>query len=535
MTEANPERDESSLPPTPLQATPPVADTGSNSARPRDSIELAWQRSWRNLHFRFPRLVPTPYREERDYLLRQDAEQNIKLRVPPEEHVRVVAVWGVEIFGPAEADRLHSAITRLGWNDDQLFGFNTDLGSWIGEQRTYGSEGSFNLGVIERPGESRFLTRGRKAPLPDAVDYVRGWVYQLSPSLTAVSLCFVLTDAASSAYQTEINHDRKTVHEPLKGGYRSYDVKHAKRRAVELARTQTRALVSEWFTAYLPGLFSLATDGNRLPTSELLTTDTQSLFAIERVSIEPDWVQLVTPRGHHEVWALNSFDGLNLCWPNIEGDLRYHCVVNLRSGLLTEDHLKYRGDPSNAVHASFVDDHFRGVLVNFGAIAALREITRRLRLTPNTLSSDTTSRRGTVKCLEQIRKFFDRSVGVPAFTSELAAKSEQVHSYRWNCEEFQTIPWHPEEKPALISETLRSRTQFFAARAQSLERETREQLEQLSAILSTRENIRTQARMELVTVGAAIVSIASLVVAVMSVDRFANYVNLKVEAVYKAK
>ena len=86
-----------------------------------------------------------------------------------------------------------------------------------------------------------------------------------------------------------------------------------------------------------------------------------------------------------------------------------------------------------------------------------------------------------------------------------------------------------------MSETLRARTHFFAIRAQGLEKETRQLLEQLSAILSTRENIRTQTRMELVTIGAAIVSIASLVVAVMSVDRFATYVNKQIERIYSSK
>lgn len=441
----------------------------------------------------------------------------------------------MEIFGPAEAESLRSAMQRLGWNDDRLFGFNSSPGSWIGEQRTYGTEGSLNLGVIERPGKSRFLPRGRQAPLDESVDYAYGWVYQLSPSITAVILCFVLKGTESSAYQSEINLDRRTWHEPLENGYRSYDVEHAKRRAVDLARIRSRAIVTDWFATHLPGRFSLATDGNRLPTAELLTTVGRSLFGSVRESLEPDWAQLTSPRGFRDVWALKKLEGLKLCWPDFEGDLRYHCVINLTTSLLTADHLKYRGEPSDAVHASFVDEHVRGILVNYAAIAALREIIRRLRLTPSTLPADTASRRGTVKCLEHIRTFFDRSVGIPTFTSELAAKSEKIHSYKWICAEFETTPLRTDESPIQMAEELRLRTHFLASRAQSLEKETREQLEQLSAILSTRENIRTQARMELVTIGAAIVSIASLGVAVMSVDRFATYVNQQVDRIFQPK
>ena len=424
---------------------------------------------------------------------------------------------------------------RLGWNDERLFAFNRNPGSWIDEQRTYGTEGSFNLGLIDRPGKSRFLMKARPAPLPEAVDYAHGWIFQLSPSITAVIICFALREPASNTYQREINVDRKTLHEPLDGGYRSYDVEHAKRRAVDAARVSTRTLVTNWFATNLPGFFSLASDGNRLPTAELLSTDSACLLTSEHRGIEHDWIQLTSPLGHREVWTLKGMEAVKLCWPDFDDDLRYHGIVNIRTSLLSAEHLKYRGDPSDSVYVSIVDDRIRGVLVHFASTAALREIVRRLRLAPSTLSPDTATRRGTVKCLEQIRCFFDQSVGVPAFTSELAEKSRTIHSYRWNCAEFQASGWRPEDPPVQISEVLRARTQFLASNAQRLEKETREHMEQLSGILSTRENIRTQARMELVTVGAAILSLASLVVAVMSVDRFTTYVNQQVEKLYKSK
>lgn len=533
MSEDAPPQGQSLQTVQPSAATPSVEDAPAHPPKTEPRVELALQRVWRRIHFRFPGLVPSPYRSERDYLRDQDAKHNLASRVPPDERLRQIALWGVEIYGPAEIDRLHLGMKRLGWNDERLFDFNPNPGSWIDEQRTYGTEGSFNLGVIDRPGKSRFLLRCRPAPLPDAVDYAHGWIFQLSPSITAVIICFVLREPASNAYQAEINLDRKTVHKPLDGGYRAYDVEHAKRRAVDTARVSTRMLVTDWFTAHLPGLFSLASDGNRLPTAELLTTDSHCLLTNEHGGLEPNWIRLTSPIGHREVWTLKSMEGIKLCWPEFDDDLRYHGIVNLRTSLLPAEHLKYRGDPSDSVYVSLVDDHTRGVLVHFAATAALREIVRRLRLAPSTLSPDTTTRRGTVRCLEQIRLFFDQSVGVPAFTSELAAKSKTIYSYRWNCADFQASSWRPENPPTQISEVIRSRTQFLASRAQRLERETREHMEQLSGILSTRENIRTQARMERVAVGAAILSLASLIVAVMSVDRFATYVNQQVERFYK--
>lgn len=513
------------------------ADVPTPPSRRRGLIDRAFRHAWRHLQLRFPQFVPTPNRDDRDYIRRRDAESNLATRVPADERLRQVALWGVEIFGPAEADALNGAIERLGWNEDQLLGLNTNPASWINEQRTYGTEGNLNLGVIERPGNSRFLPRGRTAPLPESVDYAHGYIYQLSPSVTAVIICFVLKESASRAYHEELDLDRKTVHEPLKGGYRSHTVEHAKRRAVDLSRTRSRAQIVEWFEAHLPGFFSRTPDGNRLPTAELISTTSEPLLVgvTAQKHPEPDWIRLLSQLGHPEIWTLNDCAGLALCWPESEGDLRYHAIVSLRTSLITADHLKYRGETGDAVHASIVSEHIEGVMVNFAAIAALREIIRLIRLTPSSISADTTSRKGTVTCLEQIRLFFDRSVGIPVLISELVARSERAQSYKWDCASFQTEPWRTEEQPVEIFEALRSRTHFLASRAQSLEKETREHLEQLSAILSTRENIRTQARMELVAVAAAILSLASLAVAVMSVDKFAGYINQQVERLYKAK
>lgn len=519
----------------PLDATPAIAaskETVKPQAKCCLPAQSALQRIWKRLHYRFPNWVPS---QDREYLRCRDIKDNLNSRVPSNESFRQIAIWATEIFGPAEANRLHSALSNLGWNEDGLFGFNADPGSWVGEQRRYGSEGNLNLGVIERPGKSRFLPRGRNAPLPDAVDYAYGWLYQLSPSVTAVIICFVMKESASGAYEAEINRDRKTTHEPLEGGYRSYNVEHLKRRAIESVRKDTRAMIAKWFAAHLPGLFSLATDSNRIPTAELVTTKEHHLFDRQQTPLDPDWIRLATPLGSQEVWTLKSSDAIRICWPRFEGDLRFHGIIHLRTSGLTNRDLMHRGDPGDASYVSLVDDHVRGVLVHFAAIASLREIISRIRLTPSALAADTTSRRGTVRCLEQIRLFFDRSVGIPAFTSELAAGSEHIYSYKWNCSEFHTTSWRKDEEPILISETLRARTHLLACRAQALEKETRELLEQLSAILSTRENIRTQARMELVTIGAAIVSIASLVVAVMSVDRFATYVNKQIEKIYSSK
>ncbi|BBH12915.1 hypothetical protein CH06BL_21630 [Chromobacterium haemolyticum] len=501
----------------------PKKGLSSHGRKLRSTINRSFRRIWRHLHYRFPKFVPTPYRKSLAHLFNRDTETNLETQVPTGEQLRQIALWGVEIFGPAEVDALYLALERLGWNDDRVF-------RWINEQRTYGSEGSFNLGLIVRSGENRFHFKEHVAPLPESVDYAHGYIYQLSPSITAIIICFVLKEPAGHMYHDELSLDRRTLNIPLKDGYRSYNVEHIKRQAVDLARTRSRALIVDWFAAHLPGFFSSSPNGNHLPTSELISTNLEPLLVRHP---EQKWAELLTPFASREVWTLKDCAGLSLCWPESDGDLRYHAIVNLQTSLLTADHLKIHGYFGIAAHASFVSDHIEGIMVNFAAIAALLETVRLLRLTPASISVDTKSRKSTIMRLEQIQMFFDRSVGIPALTSELTARSKNDFSYNHYCAAFQSIPWNEKEKSVEISEALSSRTRFLATRAQSLEKETREHLEQVSTILSTRENIRTQTRMELVAIGATIISLVSLVVAIMSTDKLTNYINQQIAKIYE--
>jgi hypothetical protein len=515
--------------------TPDISAPGQSAGRVKPlspskrRAQLALLRCWRLLHFHVPGLVPSPHQADREYFFCKDANDNRASRIPPEEKLRQTALWGVEIFGPGQADRLRLAFEQFGWDDVSPL----NPGSWISEQHTLDSLVRLNLGVIERPGEHRFCS-DRHAPLPDNVDYALGWIYQLSPSVTAVGMCFLLKESVAGTYHFEINSDRQTVHKPFKGGYRIFDVEYAKRRSVEIARVSMRETIVDWFKAHLPGLFSSAPDGSRLPTIELLTTVNQSLLNSERTTLVPDWKELATPHSR-EVWSSTNFEALQLCWPGFDGELQNHGIISLATDLVSPEHLADRVGACDRVYADLVNDRINGVLAFFAANAALREIIRWLRLTPSSLSANSTSRRGTVECLEQIRLFFDRSVGIPEFTAELLAMSERSHSYSHYCWDFQAETC-PGKTPTQVSEALCVRTHSLASHANSLEKATREHLEQLSAILSTRENIRTQASMERVTWFALLVSLTSMIGTLVSsestnisIDRLASYVHQKIE------
>jgi hypothetical protein len=70
-----------------------------------------------------------------------------------------------------------------------------------------------------------------------------------------------------------------------------------------------------------------------------------------------------------------------------------------------------------------------------------------------------------------------------------------------------------DDEPREFAHALREQTKFLATRAIAEEHSLREHFEQLSSVLSVRESIRTQRRMEWLTVVALLVAMGSLWIA----------------------
>ncbi len=490
----------------------------------------------RRLHYRFPNFAPLQNKEDRQYVHERDLTKNIESRVPPEEELRQRALWGIEIFGPAEIDALYSALKRLAWDEDHFRNPTSGPLKWISEQRMYGSGGSLNLGRIQRRGQGNFISLGREGPIPDAIDYINGYVHQISPSITALIFCFVIKDSQAVGYETALATDQATKYEAnwRRGGYSGLGVEHLKMRAVEAERARSRKIVIDWFEEHLPGFFSRAEDGNRLPTAELITSLHEPLLptTLDGKRKEPAWVNYLKSYRFRTTWTLKDFEGLSLAWDEAEDGNRFHTLINLRTALLNDKHLEHISGGDKHSYVTFVSEHVEGVLLHNAVSFALREVIRTLRLTRDNLTTESNSHREVLLALKHIKKFFDQSIGLPTMTSELVTKSETDHFYRWDCGEFLSEPWQAGEPPIKIAETLRANTHYLASRAMAQEKETRGHLEQICTILSTQQSVRTQKRMEIVTYVATIVAVASLFVALMSVDRFATAINLQVERVF---
>ncbi|MGE7086748.1 hypothetical protein [Achromobacter xylosoxidans] len=473
---------------------------------------------WR-AHWLLPNIVPSPHRYEEASSEQRDRESNETSRVPEEEELRLRVVWGIELFGPSEVEGLCDQLRRLNWTA----GFGRPVGEavdWVRHQRAYGEAGAwYNVGLVtERGDRKRFLMVDNYAPMPNGVDYLHVRIYQLTSSLTCVLIGFVFKESVERIYETELKQDRRTIRERSESrwGISIVDPRQLKKRSLKKARAKARAIAHKWFTANLPGFFCNL-PGERMPTAELVTMTSNNLLPVgreQRTNAHYDWRNLLANTSGYDVRASSDCVGLRFAI----GDKGWiedtpHMVIAMCTSEVPEDTLKHRGGHERHAYVAYCHDKMGGILSNYAALEFLREASKDLKISRAALTLRSAARRKAVRALEKIQAFFDRSLGTPAIVAELLDRSKHVHYYKQECERFFSPGWKRSDVRREFGIVLCEQTQFLAAKVISEERSMREHFEQLSTVLSVRESVRAQKRMEWLAVFALVVAAASLFVA----------------------
>lgn len=492
-----------------------VDDSRVESTPMRWYARLAKKLRWR-IHALMPNVIPSPHRDDRIYYEETDPLQNEATRVPVEEQVRLRVMWGAELFGPAEVDNLYEYLQKLGWDEDRgIPGHNAV--NWIRTQRDYGSSGDFNIGVVSRKG-SGYSAR-HHAPLPREVDYLLVKISQLTSSLTCVLVGFVFKEDYTQSYEEQLLLDRRTTHrrENWTLGYETRRPEHLKRDSIDSVRSKSIGTVVRWFQKNLPGFFCSIAGGGKMPTGELITTKNETLLKCrhEWDRNEPEWLSLLVPHGWGDVW-INERDGLRLRFGELSGIKPHHTIVSLRTSIVTDEDLRFSGDRTSGAFVAFAHERLEGILSHHASIAFLLEISRSLKQSQQGLKTATLSHGHVLRSIETIKRFFDRSLGVPAVVSELNKKSEHVRSYSWACGTFREAPLREGDEAREIAEVLRAQTAHVSARVLVDEETTREHFDQIATIISTRESVKTQRRMEVLTVITVVLALCSLLAALPS-------------------
>lgn len=500
----------------------PAPEKAKQDRRRQGLIRTLWWRA----HWLLPNAVPGPYGEDdRAYQERRDSEANAASRVPEEEELRLRIIWGAELFGPAEAEALYEHLTRLKWSSAGGFSRRGGAVDWIRQQRSYGTGGGwYNVDIVVRQQDrQRWLMLHNFAPLPDEVDHLRARFFQVTPSLTCALVGFVLNDEAARRYERELNRDRKSLRKRSRRGWSisTLDPSHLKSDALEEVRSEVRTIVGHWFKANLPGYFC-GRSVDRLPTAELLTTRTHRLLSPESempAGIWSGWQRLISNVSPFDVWTSATCQGFQLSMShNYRVDEEtFHMVVALCAADVPDKSLEHYGGREHMAYVSYCHEHLDGILSNYAALAFLKEASKDVRSSRAALKVNKLASRKCVRVLDQIQSFFDRSLGAPAVAAELRSRSESLGPYRHECSSFFAPAWRDEEEQREIARALQEWTNWLSTRVIAEEHSAREHFAQLASILSVRESVRAQRRMEWLTVAALVVATGSLVVALPSI------------------
>ncbi|UVH57195.1 hypothetical protein NWF24_30880 [Variovorax paradoxus] len=469
---------------------------------------------WWRTHWLLPNLLPSPGRD-REYQLKHDLEANQESRVPAEENLRLSAFWAMEIFGPTESDRLYSALETLGWSAG--FRSHNEGGAleWVQQQRTYGLGGTYNVGyVTKRADRGKYLLKGNYASLPDEVDHLIVRLHQVVPSVTCVVVCFVMKPEAATRYERELNKDRISQRQRLPDWtIGELDPVHLKQRAMARAREDVLLMAHKWFRVHLPGFFAATNRPERHPAAEFLTTESQALFSQDFRGGFFDWQRILANVGRSSVWTCREIPSLQFTeerarWPH---EHRFWLTVNLITTQLPTKQLEVYGAGERA-YMHMCHERLEGLLCHFAVTAYLTEVSRDLKVAREGLN--VSQNKGRVfRKIQEIQQFFDQNLGIPVAARELVEESKSTGQYRHDCEDFTAPAWGKGEPDVQIAEVLRARVHSLASGIIVDESSTREHFEQVSTILSIQESIRTQRRMELLTIAALLVGLGSLLAA----------------------
>lgn len=473
------------------------------------------------LHARFPSIIPNPIYSDKDYYCERDAEDNVKTALDKDVSLKLGCILVSEVFGPKEIEALHDGLKNIGWDRERMLGGEDSNVDWLKEQRLYGTEGTMPLGWVHRPEDlKKYVGIRYTAQFPKEFSSLLVNIAQLTPSVTCLSVGFILTEESSLEYANEINRAAQTTVVP-KRRHRPYSimsVAHVKEKRVRRVRQKYRNLGILWLSKSFPGFFSENCENRNFPTAEFLLLEGFTPFDEEahRNRGWQHWSRFVNIDYDFGSWTCASVPSLKFSFDSgYRNKNPNHMTIALRWDTLSDDDTKFYGSDSIGSRTYFANDRLNGIISRYALASYLRELLRSLKETRQSLTVRSKVRHSSIE-VEKISEFFRRSVGVPSIAREVLALSENDVSFRWNSMGFNRKMRPDKESTYDIKEGLKSILRRLSQQLLEEDQDTREYLNQLSSAIGTKESIAAQRRMEVITRAALVVSLISLVVAALA-------------------
>lgn len=329
-----------------------------------------------------------------DQIREEDAEKNTNGRLPADEEADLPAIWLVELYTPSTVNGLFEGVRKLGWEKGRTG--SHDLLEWMDKVRAGRRAGWMSLGFVTNP-DDRQLMRERSALLPAGVKAAFPAVMSISPSITALSFCFILNEQESLSVSAVLKSDFDTQIERMSRlkmldvvryiifggeiglGHKILDPESARR---ELAQKKLRDIEIEcqrWVAKWLPGAFS-SLHGASMPTAFLFLT--KNVVPLSEEAREVRALDAIGVGYRHEVWRSSEWVEGRVTLPYSTFDVAHRIIFCCRRKDAFPAGSGYFEPESNFTIAQRADEYIQGVLVRrslSGLLDAYHEFISTLR------------------------------------------------------------------------------------------------------------------------------------------------------------
>jgi hypothetical protein len=354
-----------------------------------------------------------------------DPDQNRKSRPPDNEDILVEAVWVVECYPPSYLGGLIKGLESLGVGrriaEDQSAADHVRLyrsGAYAG--------GTVNLGFFTRRGGAVFGGDYVETDLPRSVSLARGWLENLTPSLTAVVVQFELTEEARRFLKAVLDAEYRTeIGDRTRHGWSYRNPENRRRQEMDAAIAELTRSCAGWLDRHFPGAFASGLLGGAHPSGVFLTTKATVPFV--RPEHFERWLWLTRFSEEHDAWESEDWPGLRLRVPDRDRERYQWWLAGRRGDFLSDPDDKYQefhGGPSRAGWLSRIEHEMSMLLTLHGTDCLLLGMHDRVSRSRDTMGA-TASRKWNVRRLERLRS------DATAFVRDVAPIATDLASRRW--------------------------------------------------------------------------------------------------------
>jgi hypothetical protein len=452
-------------------------------------------------------------------------DENEATKLSENESLAVPAVWAVELYTPSTVTGLFDGIRRLGWE----YGHSQDEGvsKWMHDVRNGRLAGWTSLGLVSPPGKP-LLMRERTANLPTGVAAALPTLFSVTPSVTALVMCFFLSDVAASCLDQPMRADYSTYIErdplfrrrhlipyllwnrSIRMGGRYHSPGFQRRVAVQETLDGLENLCTEWLAENVPGVFAIGLRRGLFPTAmllvseetSLLTADARQLRALDGTAMD-QW---------YDAWTSDEWAKCRMTLPHGWRKEKLRLQFGCRRRDAFPDQPGYSEPTSNWTIAHRANDLVHGLATRWALSCLLDGYHHKLSGYRDRSASEHTFR--PIRDLRNVQNLVrTEAYDILAASAEVKALAESRRTYARGVLEMQHVDSNGPSKIDLVDELRSSQTQ----RGDQLERDSHLLLSTLTMTAEATQvisNVRIQRFLTVLTAISIAIAIVALVVAV---------------------